>query len=104
MSNITKLDLIETTAAGALLGIGLTATLVLSNSSDITNARTFQREENKQKIIRAYRRGADGVLVEDSASSGNYIRLDKYLQSISDRSDKKIEEEKIKKIVNWYYE
>lgn len=87
--------------AGIVLGMSLTAIAVLSSSPNIEKARVFER--GNQSIIRLYSIGADGILVRESTSA-NYVPLNEYLKPINDPSEKKIEEERIKQTVRWYYE
>ena len=88
---------------GAICGV--TASLLshflcnpLETNSQI---KVFQRE-GKPNAMRIYRFGADQVLGEDPKSKGTYIPFSKYLETIKDPPERKIEEGEIEKAVNWY--
>jgi len=52
--------------------------------------------------MRLYRVGSDDILVDDMTNRGNYITLERYLTTIPEEADKRIEKESIKKVVDWY--
>jgi len=64
---------------------------------EIDSVKIFQRGEGKPAVMRIYKYGIDGLLVEDN--SGKYIPLNEYLRSIKNKYDRKIEEVTIKKVV-----
>jgi len=91
---------------GGGLAIG-TAILVGNIGGDyfsgpnILQSKIFQREEGRPSVMRLYREGQDGIMVE---SLGLYIPLDQYLETIEDVADRNIEEASIEKIVKWHEE
>lgn len=68
----------------------------------VNEARIFQREEGKPAIMRTYKSGSDGLLIQDMENKGRYIPLNIYLQNIQNEADKQIEKATIKKVAEWY--
>ena len=63
---------------------------------DVLKVKIFQRGEGKPAVMRIYKPGIDGFLVEDTP--GRYIPLNDYLRSIKNKYDREIEELTIKKV------
>ena len=90
------------TMAGLLFGLAGGMALMRTSSPNINNGKIFSLE-NRLEVQRLDRAGGDQILVKDPNNSNNYIPLDNYLKSISNPYDKVIEENKIKKLVDWKY-
>lgn len=87
------------------VSVGIIGTIIaigFYSRPNVDEARVFQREEGKPAVIRMYKPGRDGILVEDKENKGKYIQIDEYLGNIPDKSDREIEEATIKKLIDWY--
>ena len=85
-------------AAGAL---GILA-LVIGVQPNLDRTQTFQRGENKPAVMRLYKWGGDGIMVQDGTNTNSYIPLFTYLKQFKNPADKIIEEQEIKKVIGWY--
>jgi hypothetical protein len=85
--------------AGLVVGgsIALTCHWGIPNINEV---KTFQ-EENRPAIMRLYKTGRDGIMV-DPEKDGTYVTLSKHLGTINDEAERVIEEARIKKTVGWY--
>lgn len=88
--------LIYILAGATMVAVGL------FSSPDVHEARVFQREEGKPAVIRMYKPGRDGILVQDEKNKEKYIQIGEYLKNIPDKSDREVEEATIKKLIDWY--
>ncbi|MEK6875497.1 MAG: hypothetical protein AABX30_02335 [Nanoarchaeota archaeon] len=93
----------ELAIGGALIaGLLFSGYIAGSQSDDFRNkAKTFKYEEGRS-IIRTYQPlKRDQIFIEGQTNSGEYINIKKYLDSIKDARDRKLEEAKIEKLVEW---
>ena len=95
------MDKIQAGLSGIIVGLVLTSGSILYCNPDVDKVKVFQRE-NKPPVMRMYRRGSDGIYVEDLNIQNDYIKLDKHLERINNEADRNIEEAEIKKTVRWY--
>ena len=95
-----KGDLIEWSfMVGGIVGAVLAFGVAFDNPPDTNKVKVFQRE-NHPAVMRFYRLGRDVLYVEDS--NNTFIPLNSYLNKIPDKSNRRIEEEQIKKATEWY--
>lgn len=85
---------------GLTLGFGISAFIASPLASE---ARIYQRE-SKPAVMRLYKVGADGILVESPERKREYVQLEIYLGNIRNKLDRKIERAEIRKAVKWYEE
>tara|TARA_Y100000310_G_C20498638_1_gene722792 strand:+ start:306 stop:659 length:354 start_codon:yes stop_codon:yes gene_type:complete len=103
-----KLTKKENVVVGVLLGgiVGFLGGMIISkfSSPQINTGKVFSLE-NRLEVQRIDKWGEDQILVKDpnDSNSNTYIPLDSYLRTISNNYDKAIEENKIKKLVDWKY-
>jgi len=88
--------------AGFITASLVTIATTFYNEANLSEIKTFQRENSKPAVMRLYRRGADSILVQDTNEPGKFIPLEQYLQSIPSQADKNIERAGIEKTVGWY--
>lgn len=99
-------DCIRGGIIGAAIGVaGTVLVTTLAMTPKVDEARVFQREEGKPAVMRTYKHGNDGLLIQ-GAGGGNlfydrYKPLSIYLESINDLDDRRVEEAAIKKVVGW---
>lgn len=67
---------------------------------EVDKARVFS-EEGLPSVMRTYKNGRDGLLVQDK-SSGDYVPLVRYLEGMNNSGERKIMEERIKTSADWY--
>ena len=84
---------------GGLLGI-----IINTDSAPVIDKIEIYQRESKPAVMRLYKSGRDGILVENSEKKGEYIQLDAYLGKIPSKADRRIEEAEIRKAVRWYEE
>ncbi|MFA4953224.1 MAG: hypothetical protein WC584_03305 [Candidatus Pacearchaeota archaeon] len=90
--------------------VGISAGIIMGLAAytygrpNVDNGKVFQREQGKPAVMRIYKSGSDGVLVENPEKKGEYILMSKYLDGIKNKADRKIEEAEIYKTVRWYEE
>ncbi len=87
---------------GFIMGSALMISLFTVTTPNLLEAKVFQREQGKPAVMRTYKLGRDGLLVQDGKNERRYIPLDQYLNTIKDKSDREIEEATIRKIAGWY--
>lgn len=85
-----------------LTGGSVVAVLARAMPPDVQEVKIFQREQGKPAVMRTYKSGRDGLLVQDGENEGRYIPLYQYLNTIKDKSDREIENATIRKIAEWY--
>lgn len=88
---------------GFAVGVGIMSIVSILGYNlgmpNVNEAKIFQRENGKPAVIRMYKPGFDGIFVERDKK---YIPMKNYLETILDEADRNIEEELIKKAVEWY--
>lgn len=73
-----------------------------ASAPKVDEARIFQRGEGKPAVMRTYKFGSDGLLVQDMKEKGKYIPLSQYLDTIVNQYGMGIEEAEIKRAAEWH--
>ena len=87
MAKISKWDAL---LGGFLLGVSSVLIEGLIRSPNIDDIRIYS-EQGKQNVMRLYKDGKDGIMVEDPREQGYYITLKKYNRLVSDEYKKRTE-------------
>lgn len=97
-------DIVYTGIAGIILGVSLGSVTCrgLQSSKAIDSAKTYRREGKPEVIKIMYNSTSTKDLLVKDAKEDKYVTLDKYLESIPNEADKKVEEAEIKKAADWY--
>jgi hypothetical protein len=88
---------------GGFIGIGVGMNMATYLFKPLVNeAKIFQRGEGKPAVMRTYKPGLDGLMVEDLENPGKYKTLRSHLESIPNRAERELENALIKDAAEWY--
>ncbi len=93
-------DKISYFIVGGLASAGIALGILTLSKPDISEVKIFH-QDHVPTVMRLYRTGTDGILVEDPKAPGKYIPISSYLEGLDNKYDRQIQEATIEKLVDW---